>query len=149
MKNQASSVAVSRNRLSRRSVSRNMVFLDLIPMIDIVFQLILFFLVSTTFALLPGITVQLPESSTAEGGETRGLIITLSADGGIWFSNKAVTLEELNQELLAFDTESVPREQYPIQLEADALVTNGTIVQLFDLLRKNGFSAVNLRTVQE
>lgn len=126
-----------------------MVFLDLIPMIDIVFQLILFFLVSTTFALLPGITVQLPESSTAEGGETRGLIITLSADGGIWFNDKAVTLEELHQELLAFDTESVPREQYPIQLEADALVTNGTIVQLFDLLRKNGFSAVNLRTVQE
>ncbi|MBO7163584.1 MAG: biopolymer transporter ExbD [Spirochaetaceae bacterium] len=149
MKNQASSVAVSRNRLSRRSVSRNMVFLDLIPMIDIVFQLILFFLVSTTFALLPGITVQLPESSTAEGGETRGLIITLSADGGIWFNDKAVTLEELHQELLAFDTESVPREQYPVQLEADALVTNGTIVQLFDLLRKNGFSAVNLRTVQE
>lgn len=149
MKNQASSVAVSRNRLSRRSVSRDMVFLDLIPMIDIVFQLILFFLVSTTFALLPGITVQLPESSTAEGGETRGLIITLSADGGIWFNDKAVTLEELHQELLAFDTESVPREQYPIQLEADALVTNGTIVQLFDLLRKNGFSAVNLRTVQE
>ena len=149
MKNEASSVAVSRNRLSRRSVSRNMVFLDLIPMIDIVFQLILFFLVSTTFALLPGITVQLPESSTAEGGETRGLIITLSADGGIWFNDKAVTLEELHQELLAFDTESVPREQYPIQLEADALVTNGTIVQLFDLLRKNGFSAVNLRTVQE
>lgn len=149
MKNQASSVAVSRNRLSRRSVSRNMVFLDLIPMIDIVFQLILFFLVSTTFALLPGITVQLPESSTAEGSETRGLIITLSADGGIWFNDKAVTLEELHQELLAFDTESVPREQYPIQLEADALVTNGTIVQLFDLLRKNGFSAVNLRTVQE
>ena len=149
MKNQASSVAVSRNRLSRRSVSRNMVFLDLIPMIDIVFQLILFFLVSTTFALLPGITVQLPESSTAEGGETRGLIITLSADGEIWFNDKAVTLEELHQELLAFDTESVPREQYPIQLEADALVTNGTIVQLFDLLRKNGFSAVNLRTVQE
>ena len=58
-------------------------------------------------------------------------------------------MEELHQELLAFDTESVPREQYPIQLEADALVTNGTIVQLFDLLRKNGFSAVNLRTVQE
>ena len=149
MKNHVSSAVVVRSRLSRRSGSRSMVFLDMIPMIDIVFQLILFFLVSTTFALLPGITVQLPESSTAEEGATMGLIITLSADGGIWFNDKAVTLEELNQELSAFDTESVPREQYPIQLEADALVTNGTIVQLFDLLRKNGFSAVNLRTVQE
>ena len=149
MKNHVSSAVVVRSRLSRRSGSRSMVFLDMIPMIDIVFQLILFFLVSTTFALLPGITVQLPESSTAEEGETMSLIITLSADGGIWFNDKSVTLEELNQELSAFDTESVPREQYPIQLEADALVTNGTIVQLFDLLRKNGFSAVNLRTVQE
>ena len=126
-----------------------MVFLDMIPMIDIVFQLILFFLVSTTFALLPGITVQLPESSTAEGAETRGLIITLSAEGGIWLNEQQVSLEELNQGLAQFDTEAVPRELYPIQLEADALVTNGTIVQLFDLLRKNGFSAVNLRTVQE
>lgn len=149
MKNHVSSAVVVRSRLSRRSGSRSMVFLDMIPMIDIVFQLILFFLVSTTFALLPGITVQLPESSTAEEGATMGLIITLSADGGIWFNDKAVTLEELNQELVAFDTEAVPRELYPIQLEADALVTNGTIVQLFDLLRKNGFSAVNLRTVQE
>ena len=149
MKNHVSSAAVVRSRLSRRSGSRSMVFLDMIPMIDIVFQLILFFLVSTTFALLPGITVQLPESSTAEECETMGLIITLSADGGIWFNDKAVNLEELNQELVAFDTEAVPRELYPIQLEADALVTNGTIVQLFDLLRKNGFSAVNLRTVQE
>lgn len=149
MKNQSSPVAPSRHGLSRRRVSRNMVFLDMIPMIDIVFQLILFFLVSTTFALLPGITVQLPESSTAEGAETRGLIITLSAEGGIWLNEQQVSLEELNQGLAQFDTEAVPRELYPIQLEADALVTNGTIVQLFDLLRKNGFSAVNLRTVQE
>lgn len=149
MKNQSSPVAPSRYGLSRRRVSRNMVFLDMIPMIDIVFQLILFFLVSTTFALLPGITVQLPESSTAEGAETRGLIITLSAEGGIWLNDQQVSLEELNQGLAQFDTEAVPRELYPIQLEADALVTNGTIVQLFDLLRKNGFSAVNLRTVQE
>ncbi|MEE0132560.1 MAG: biopolymer transporter ExbD [Treponema sp.] len=149
MKNQSTPVAPSQHGFFRRRVSRKMVFLDMIPMIDIVFQLILFFLVSTTFALLPGITVQLPESSTAEGAETRGLIITLSAEGGIWFNDQQVTMEELNQALAQFDTEAVPREQYPIQLEADALVTNGTIVQLFDLLRKNGFSAVNLRTVEE
>lgn len=122
---------------------------DMIPMIDIVFQLILFFLVSTTFVLLPGITVRLPSSSTAEGGETRGVVITLSAEGGIWFNDRAVSAEELGLELADFDTESVPRERYPVQLEADALVTNGAIVQVFDLLRKNGFSAVNLRTVEE
>jgi biopolymer transport protein ExbD len=149
MNNPSSFSAESHTILSRGSRSRKMISLDMIPMIDIVFQLILFFLVSTTFALLPGITVQLPGSSTAEEGATQGMIITLSAEGGMWFNDKAVTMEELNHELEKFDTESVPRDKYPIQLEADTLVTNGTIVQLFDVLRKNGFAAVNLRTVQE
>ncbi len=120
---------------------------DMIPMIDIVFQLILFFLVSTTFALLPGISLQLPQSTTAEGGQTSGLVITMSADGGLWLNEAPVTSQELDSRLAAFDTQELPRSGYPVQLEADALVTNGSIVQIFDILRKNGFSAVNLRTV--
>ena len=61
---------------------------DMIPLIDIVFQLILFFLVSTTFALLPGITVNLPQSTTAEESQVARLVITLSADGGLWLNYK-------------------------------------------------------------
>ena len=38
--------------------------IDMTPMLDVVFQLIIFFLVSTTFAILPGISVKLPESET-------------------------------------------------------------------------------------
>lgn len=121
---------------------------DMIPMIDIVFQLILFFLVSTTFALLPGITVRLPQSATAEESQVAGLVITLSADGGLWLNEQALSLPQLDQELARFDTQTIPRQDYPVQLEADAQVTNGVIVGIFDLLRKNGFSAVNLRTVE-
>lgn len=119
---------------------------DLIPMIDIVFQLILFFLVSTTFAMLPGITVNLPQSETAEGGKTANLIITISSNGDIWFNEKNVSFAQLESLLADFDTGEILRSEYPIQLEADSLVTNGTIVRVFDSLRKNGFSAVNLRT---
>lgn len=119
---------------------------DLIPMIDIVFQLILFFLVSTTFAMLPGISVNLPDSSTAEGGQTASLIITASAEGGLWLNEEPVTVEQLDLALSEFDTGEIPSEEYPVQLEADSLVTNGTIVKIFDVLRKNGFAAVNLRT---
>lgn len=121
---------------------------DMIPMIDIVFQLILFFLVSTTFALLPGITVNLPQSATAEESQVAGLVITLSADGGLWLNEQPLSLQQLDQELATFDTGIIPRKDYPVQLEADAQVTNGVIVGIFDLLRKNGFSAVNLRTVE-
>ena len=55
-------------------------------------------------------------------------------------------MAELESTLLAFDTGSTEKSKYPIMLEADEMVTNGTIVKIFDVLRRAGFSAVNLRT---
>ena len=132
---------------SRRN--RNSAQVDLVPMIDIVFQLILFFLVSTTFALLPGISLNLPESSTSEGVSSGGITITMKETGEIWFNSTPVDLDSLNKELAGFQEVSYEeRLQFPINLEADSLVTNGEIVRIFDILRQNGFSAVNLRTTE-
>ena len=136
-------------RKSRRGSRGNAAQVDLVPMIDIVFQLILFFLVSTTFALLPGITLNLPESSTSEGVSTAGITITMKENGQIWYKDTEVDLETLSKELESFDQVSFEeRAEYPINLEADSLVTNGQIVTVFDILRQNGFSAVNLRTTE-
>ena len=119
---------------------------DMTPMIDIVFQLILFFLVSTTFAILPGIKLNLPQSSTAEGTSMQGITITVDKNGLIFFNDKEVLINELSTELISFDTKDVPKTEFPISLEADENVTNGVIVKLFDVIRENGFSAINLRT---
>lgn len=119
---------------------------DMTPMIDIVFQLILFFLVSTTFAVLPAISVKLPESSTAQGAAVDSITITASEDGRLWFNEDEVSMKTLGKKLAAFDTGDKAREDYPINLEADDQVTNGTIVKLFDVIRQEGFAAVNLRT---
>lgn len=119
---------------------------DLVPMIDVVFQLILFFLVSTTFAVLPGINVNLPVSSTAKGTSAAGITITASADGKLYFNEDPVSYDALDSMLSSFDTAQTPKEEYPVTLEADSDVKNGQIVQVFDVIRKNGFSAVNLRT---
>ena len=119
---------------------------DMTPMIDIVFQLILFFLVSTTFAILPGIKLNLPQSSTAEGTSMQGITITVDKNGLIFFNDKEVLINELSTELISFDTKDVPKTEFPISLEADENVTNGVIVKLFDVIRECGFSAINLRT---
>lgn len=133
----------------RRGSGRSAAQVDLVPMIDIVFQLILFFLVSTTFAMLPGISLNLPESTTSEGVSSGGITITMKEDGQIWYKSTQVDLESLNSELAAFDQVTYEeRAEYPINLEADSLVTNGQIVTVFDILRQNGFSAVNLRTTE-
>lgn len=119
---------------------------DLTPMIDVVFQLILFFLVSTTFAVLPAINVNLPESETSQAQPVEGITVTATSDGRLFFNEEKVTVQTLDKKLKNFDTEGKKREEYPVTLEADEKVMNGTIVKIFDVLRKNGFVAVNLRT---
>ena len=135
-----------RLRTRRNGVQPNV---DMTPMIDIVFQLILFFLVSTTFAVLPGIKLNLPTSHTAEGTSVQGITITAEKTGEIHFNDKLVTLDTLGQALADYDTGNVEKTQFPVSLQADADVTNGTIVHLFDIIREAGFSVINLRTTQE
>lgn len=122
---------------------------DMTPMIDIVFQLILFFLVSTTFAVLPGIKLNLPQSRTSEGVSVQGITITAEADGNLYFNEKQVSESELSVELTEFDTKDTKKEEFPVSLEADSEVTNGTIVKLFDIIRENGYCVINLRTTSE
>jgi biopolymer transport protein ExbD len=118
---------------------------DLVPMIDVVFQLILFFLVSTTFAVLPGISLQLPASETAEGTRTNGITITVSAEGAVMVNSESVPLEGLDAALERLSI-AAPRDAVPVSLEADERTQNGTIVRVLDSLRRTGFVGVNLRT---
>lgn len=122
---------------------------DMTPMIDIVFQLILFFLVSTTFAVLPGIKLNLPTSHTSENTSVLGITITVNADGTMFFNDEKTSMETLGNHLANFNTGKVKKEQFPVSLEADAEVTNGTIVGIFDIIRENGYLVINLRTAEE
>lgn len=135
-----------RLRKRRAQVKSNV---DMTPMLDVVFQLIIFFLVSTTFSILPGIKLNLPQSRTAEGVSTQGITITAESDGKFYFNDKQVTLSDLGNELRSFDTGDTKKEEFPVSLEADSDVTNGTVVSIFDVIRESGYSMINLRTTSE
>ena len=122
---------------------------DMTPMIDIVFQLILFFLVSTTFATLPGIKLNLPQSHTSESTSLMGITITADSNGALYFNDKEVSMTGLGEELLTFDTGTTKKEEFPVSLEADSEVTNGTIVKIFAVIRESGYCVINLRTTAE
>jgi biopolymer transport protein ExbD len=119
---------------------------DMTPMLDVVFQLILFFLVSTTFAILPGIKLNLPQSRTSESTSMQGITISASENGDLYFNETKVDMDSLGAFLLEFDIGETKKEEFPVMLEADSEVTNGTIVKIFDVIRENGYSLINLRT---
>ena len=97
---------------------------DFTPMIDVVFQLILFFLVSTTFSVLPGISVNLPQSSTSQSTAADGITITATVDGKMYVNEIPVTFKTIDSVLAGVDTGERKREEFPVTLEADDKVTN-------------------------
>ena len=125
---------------------RGPVLADLTPMIDVIFQLSLFFLVSTTFINNKALKVNLPESETSQAVEITGINVTVDKKGNMQFIGENVTLAKLPAKLEAFPAGDRKREDIPVTLEADEDVKNGMIVKLFDAFRKSGYVSVSLRT---
>ncbi len=117
---------------------------ELIPMIDIVFQLVVFFMVSSTFILTPGIGLEFPESTTAEPVVMSRLVVTVAGEEEIYLNQEQYTFAELDDALQALSAEQ-REEAKTIVLQADTSIPYGLIVRALDLLRENGFQGVNLQ----
>ncbi|GAB1482123.1 biopolymer transporter ExbD [Treponema sp.] len=121
---------------------------DLVPMIDVVFQLILFFLVSTTFAILPGITLKLPESSTAEPTAMTRLAVAVVDRNELYLNKDRLTLDELELRLTEL-SQAERAEIKSVTLEADRSVSYGLTIEVLDVLRRSGFRGINLHTLEK
>jgi biopolymer transport protein ExbD len=119
---------------------------NLVPMVDVVFQLVLFFLVSTTLALVPGIRLKLPASGTAERTQMRQLVVTVASPTELYVNREPVASpSELNDRLAAMsETDRTALES--VIIEADQQVPYGLMVEVLDALRRNGLKDVGLRT---
>ncbi len=119
---------------------------NLVPMVDVVFQLVLFFLVSTTLALVPGIRLKLPASGTTERVPIRQLVVTVASATELWLNNEPVaSASELNDRLAAMGEDDRAALESVI-IEADQQVPYGLMVEVLDALRRNGLKDVGLRT---
>ena len=131
----------------RRSLKAHAI-VDLVPMIDVVFQLILFFLVSTTFAILPGISLKLPESSSAEPTAMTRLAVAVVSRDEVYLNKDRMTLEGLDAALSRL-SDAQRADIKSVTLEADREIPYGLTIEVLDLLRKNGFRGINLHTLEK
>lgn len=121
---------------------------DLIPMIDVVFQLVVFFMVSSTFIVTPGIGIEFPRSSTAEQVVMSKLVVTVVSEEEVYLNKDRYSIEEL-QGALAEITDQEKRELKSVVLEGDRSIPYSLVVQVLDLFRANGFQGVNLKMQEE
>jgi biopolymer transport protein ExbD len=135
-----------RMRFRRSLTTRTNV--ELIPLIDVVFQLVVFFMVSTTFILTPGISLVLPGSETSEPVIMTKLVVTIISEDEIYLNKERYDINGLGSKL-AMLTEEEKEEIKTVVLEGDEEVSYSLMVDVLDTLRKNGFKGVNLKTRQE
>ena len=118
--------------------------IDVTPMIDIVFQLVLFFMVSTTFVSSPGIQVDLPRSSAEVVlSDKKDISIWMTVDGAVYVNDAPVTFETLEGLLMTAarrDTNTL------VVVKADTGVEHGRVVTVMDLARTKGLTRLAIAT---
>ena len=111
---------------------------------DIVMLLLIFFLLSSSFVIQPGIKVQLPRAETGETQTDKNLTVTITEKGQLFLNNEQVTLDNLGQKLrgaLSNDRDKV------VVIKADKTVTLQNTVQVIDIAKAVGATRFMIATV--
>jgi len=105
--------------------------LDLTPLVDVLFILLIFFLVGATFAK-PYIELSLPEAKSAKPiAEKNILVFSITADGKLLFNQKEINPEEINNILVKYP-------EWPINLFVDRNADFGLFIKVVDQFKLNG-----------
>lgn len=118
--------------------------LDIAPLIDIVFQLLIFFMLTSSFIFQPGIKVNLPKAVTSEVIHEKNLIILITANNYIYLNDRVITMSELASRLRI-----AAKENKPLLIKADRRASLGKVVEVWDMCRDEGISQINIATSQE
>ncbi len=116
---------------------------DIAPMIDVVFQQLIYFMLTSSFILHPAIRVALPKASTGQNLSLSNVVITLTKDHLIYLDEEIVTMKEL--------TNRLKREggKKPILIRADRSAYVDKLIEIWDLCRASGYREVHIATLSE
>ena len=128
-------------RLSRRPIEA--VPVDIAPLIDMVFQLLLFFMLTSSFILHPGIRVTLPKAGTSQTMTGSNILITLTKDHVIYWDEEALTFKELKSRLEQIGGGKA------VLIRSDRHAYVDKLVSLWDLCRETGYQEVHIATLSE
>jgi biopolymer transport protein ExbD len=118
--------------------------IDIAPLINIIFLLLIFLMLTSTFVTQPGIKVNLPRAMTSEVVRSDNIEIIASGENATFLNGCAVT----NDELKAALKQAAKRNQ-TILIKADSHVTLGRVVEIWDMARSTGLTQINIATNQE
>jgi biopolymer transport protein ExbD len=121
--------------------------IDMTPMIDIVFNLLLFFLLSSSYVQHSSLEVKLPESTTSKELEGEAVVVDVTRDDRIFFNGKALDFEGLRAAMSTAYPE--PGSDKPLLIRADAQALHGRVIAILDIARERKVKALNIATMPD
>jgi len=117
--------------------------INITSLIDVLFLLLIFFMVSSTFVEKPGMDLQLPESETSTLREIKDLVLQIRPDDVMFLNSREVNWENLKsilQEEFQQNTEAA------LILQADKDVKHGNVVRIMDVAQQVGITKLIIAT---
>lgn len=118
--------------------------IEITPLIDMVFLLLIFFLLTSNFVMQPGIKVNLPKAATSEIVQYENIEIIISAENVTYFNGKVLTAGELRNLI-----KQLAKRKQPLLIKADRRASLGRVVEVWDMCRDLGVTQLNIATNQE
>lgn len=123
------------------------VFINLTPLIDVVFLLLIFFMVSTTFATIRyGIKVNLPKTTTPQEKVKENIVISITKDGRIYLGKVWIRKEK---DLVKILRKQIREKGGMVVINADKDVKHGRVVRVMDLAKMAGAGKLGILTSPE
>ncbi len=121
------------------------VTVNLTSLIDVLFILIIFFSVSSTFLEQPGIELKLPEAESSETHTTQKVIIYVDNSENLFLNDEMVSINNLTDEVKKLVE---AQSDNSIVLKADSQVSHGMVIRIMDMLRRQGIYKIVVSTVK-
>ena len=113
--------------------------IDLAPMLDFVLNLLIFFIITTSFIKEAGVLVDKPVAVTAEARESGNVLIAVRENGDVWMDRKQVDLREVRP---LIERLHIERPDDTAVIIADRMAQTGVVAQVMDEVRKGGIKEV-------
>ncbi|SER62704.1 outer membrane transport energization protein ExbD (TC 2.C.1.1.1) [Vreelandella subterranea] len=125
-----------RRRRSMGSADEN-TEVNLTPMLDVVFIMLIFFIVTTSFIKESGIEINRPESSDASPRPDAQVLVALSPEGAVWVDGRAIDAHRVGEEVAGMLS-----EDGSVVIQADRESTTGLLIEVMDRLDQAGVDQV-------
>ena len=130
-----------RSRRRRRRYETDESGIDLTPLLDVVFIMLIFFIVTATFTKNSGVDIRRPESQSSKQLNGDLFIISIDETNQIWLENKLIDRDTLENHI---QTISTKRPDLALVIEADGDSITDYVVAVMDAARKAGITKISL-----